>query len=336
MRRALSAALTVLGSVTPLLAATPAWAASEQPSFIVTERTVVAGSRLTAYGWDCPDRANVRLQLDNRPIQEVLADNDGRFAAHLMIGARTAPGKHRLRARCGGRLLPKVAIFVVRSGISVNPRLVMPGAPVTVVGDDCPQGSKVSIRLDGTRAKTVLVGSSGRFSSTLIVPADAQRGRSLFLTAQCGSRFTGGAFIRVMKPFPLYERDLILTSRTAVPAGQAFTMTFEDCPDQAPIALLDGKPMALTLNRTGPDHGFIAKAVIPRQIVPGRYQLSAGCDVNGLGRTEIHVLDPTQRETAAQFAFGLQTSSALIAWSGALAGVALLVASVGINWRRRG
>jgi hypothetical protein len=138
------------------------------------------------------------------------------------------------------------------------------------------------------------------------------------------------------KPFPLYERDLVLISRTAVRAGQAVSLSFEDCPDLAPTALLDGKRMALTLDRTERGDGFVARAVIPRKTVPGRYQLSAGCDVEAFGNTEIQVLDPASPEAAtSRNAFGVRTGSDLAVWAGALVGVALLVASIGINWRGR-
>ena len=337
MRSAYAAVLTLLGFVATLVITAPAWA-SDRDSLMVTETTVRAGNKVTAYGWGCPDRANVQLHLDERLVEEVLADNHGRFTAKVPIEAKTRSGKHRLRARCGKKQLSQPAIFVIRSGISVSPRLVLPGTRMTVVGEGCTQGSKANIRVGDTKAATALVGSSGRFSSTITVSPEAQRGRSSFVTAQCGSRFIGSALIRVMKPFPLYERDLVLISRTAVPAGEALSLSFEDCPDQAPTALLDGKRMALTVDRSdfGDGDGFIAKAIIPRRTVPGRYQLSAGCDVEAFGNTELQVLDPTSPEVVTtRNAFGVQTGSDLAVWAGALVGVALLVASIGVNWRGR-
>jgi hypothetical protein len=335
MRRACAAALLILGCVASLMVTAPA-RASERDPLVVTDTTVRGGGKVTAYGWDCPSRANVQLHLDERLIEEVLADKKGRFAANLTIEAKTRSGKHRLRARCGKKVLSGRALYVVRSGISVYPRLVLPGARMTVVGEGCPQGSKANVRIDGTLVDTILVGSSGRFNSTLTVSAQAQRGHSLVVTAQCGNRFVGSTLARVMKPFPLYERDLVLISRTAVPAGQAVGLSFEDCPDLAPTALLDGKRMALTLDRTDRGDGFVARAVIPRKTVPGRYQLSAGCDVEAFGNTEIQVLDPASPEAVtSRNAFGVRTGSDLAIWAGALVGVALLVASIGINWRGR-
>jgi hypothetical protein len=328
--------LTILGFVTSFALTAPAWAL-ERGSLMVTDMTVRAGGKVMVYGWDCPDRAIVQLHLDGRPIQEVLAGKDGRFAANLTLESKTRPGKHRLSARCGKK--PAFAgrsIYVDRLGISVSPRLVLPGTPMTVVGDGCPPGSKAGVRVDDAVVATVTVASSGRFSTTLTVPPQAKRGQSLVVTAQCGTRFVGSSLIRVMKPFPLYERDLVLISRTAVPAGQAVTLSFQDCPDQAPTALLDGKRMALTLDRTDRGNGFIARAVIPRKTVPGRYQLSAGCDVDAFGDTEIQVLDPASPEAVTtRNAFGVRTGSDLTIWVGAFAGIALLVASVGINWRGR-
>ena len=158
---------------------------------------------------------------------------------------------------------------------------------------------------------------------------------SLALTAPAWA-LDRGSLIRVMKPFPLYERDLVLISRTAVPAGQSVTLSFQDCPDQAPTALLDGKRMALTLDRADRGNGFIARAVIPQKTVPGRYQPSAGCDVDAFGDTEIQVLDPASPEAVTtRNAFGVRTGSDLAIWVGAFAGMALLVASIGSNWRGR-
>jgi hypothetical protein len=333
MRSAYAAVLILLGFVASLMVTAPAWAA-ESDSLMLSDTTVHSGKTVTAYGWDCPDRANVQLHLDGDLIEEVLADKDGRFEAKITVGAKTRSGKHRLSARCG-KELSRRAIFVVRTGIGVNPRLVLPGSRMTVVGDGCPQGSKAKVRVDGTSAATVPVASSGRFSSTITVSPQAQRGSSFFVTAQCGNRFAGSALVRVMKPFPLYERDFVLISRTAVQAGQAVNLFFEDCPDQAPTALLDGKRLTLTVDRTDRG-GFIARAVIPRKTVPGRYQLSAGCDVETPGNTEIQVLDPASPEAVTtRNAFGVKTGSDLAVWAGALVGVALLVASVSVNWRGR-
>lgn len=335
MRRACAVALTIVGSIALVMVTAPA-RASERGSIVVSDTTVRGGGKVTAYGWDCPSRANVQLHLDERLIDEVLADKSGRFAANLTIEAKTRSGKHRLSARCGKKVLSGRAIYVVRSGISINPRLVLPGTRMIVVGEGCLQGSKANVRIDATLVDTVLVGSTGRFSSTLTAPAQTQRGRSFVVTAQCGNRFVGSTLARMMKPFPLYERDLVLISRTAVRAGQAVSLSFEDCPDLAPTALLDGKRMALTLDRTERGDGFVARAVIPRKTVPGRYQLSAGCDVEAFGNTEIQVLDPASPEAAtSRNAFGVRTGSDLAVWAGALVGVALLVASIGINWRGR-
>ena len=335
MRRACAVALTIVGSIALVMVTAPA-RASERGSIVVSDTTVRGGGKVTAYGWDCPTRANVQLHLDERLIDEVLADKAGRFEANPTIEAKTRSGKHRLSARCGKRVLPGPAVYVVRSGISVTPRLVLPGTRMTVVGEGCLQGSKTNVRVDGTLVDTVLVGSSGRFSSTLTAPAQTQPGRSFVVTAQCGNRFVGSTLARMMKPFPLYERDLVLISRTAVSAGQAVSLSFEDCPDLAPTVLLDGKRMALTLDRTDRGDGFTATAVIPRKTVPGQYQLSAGCDVEAFGNTEIQVLDPASPEAAtSRNAFGVRTGSDLAVWAGTLVGVALLVASIGINWRGR-
>jgi hypothetical protein len=106
------------------------------------------------------------------------------------------------------------------------------------------------------------------------------------------------AFVVALIPLGLVASLAVLTSRTAVPAGQAASRSFEDC--------------------------------------PGHHRLPADCDMDALGGTEIQVVQPSRPEAGPSGnAFGVRTGSDLVVWAGALVGVALLVASIGINWRRR-
>jgi hypothetical protein len=189
-----------------------------------------------------------------------------------------------------------------RGSLMVTDTTVRAGNRVTVYGWGCPDRAMVQPQLDGRPIQEVLAGKDGRFSTTLTVPPQAKHGQSLVVTAQC----------------------------------ESVTLSFQDCPDQAPTALLDGKRMTLTLDRADRGNGFIARAVIPRKTVSGRYQLSAGCDVDAFGDTEIQVLDPASPEAVTtRNAFGVRTGSDLAIWVGAFAGMALLVASIGSNWRGR-
>jgi hypothetical protein len=222
-------------------------------------------------------------------------------------------------------------------GISVRPRRVQPGGTITVKGRGCANG-EVTIFYDDT-----LIASDNptdrRWSIDATIPSDAVPGTRHTVTAYCNvDDLIGSARIRIKRhPYPPKPKeDRVTTSRTAVPAGQTLTIAGADCPDLAPVAKLDDQPIALTLDRKTKGDGFTATARIPRNTVPGRHRLAAGCDADSTRTTDLNILDPAGTETAAaRTAFGPRPPSELALWAGLAAGVALLVASLGVVRRRR-
>jgi hypothetical protein len=334
MRR-LSGALVAISAAAALVVLAVPASAAESRSFSVTPRTVSPGQEVLASGRGCRSRALVRFFLDGNRLDTDTANRRGRFVERVLIPSETPGGRHRLSARCSGRHLGSVQIVVRDTRFTVAPTTVEAGRSVRVSGRGCRPGSLVVIRLDGRRIGTIHANDEGRFSRRVVIPRRTSVGRHV-VSATCGRLFVGARSIRVTPPPYPTTADLVTTDRTAIPAGQVVTVSGADCPTGQPTAALDGQPINLNVDHTAKGKGFTGTAAIPTSAVPGKHELSAGCDAGSSGTTELHVLDPETSESAAdRQPVGSQRSSDLVMWAGLFAGLALLVASARITRSRR-
>ena len=153
------------------------------------------------------------------------------------------------------------------------------------------------------------------------------------MSARCHGKFVGSQLIDVTPSYPA-QQNLLTTDRTAVPAGQAVTISGTKCPTGKPSATLDGQRLNLAVNRSANGTGFTATATIPASATPGKHTLSASCEAGSSGTTVLHVSEAAQ-PAAAKLVFGTQPPSGLALWAALFSGIAVLVASVGITTRRR-
>jgi hypothetical protein len=333
MRRVPTILVALSVAATLVVLALPA-SAAESRSFNVQPRTVSRGQDVVTSGRGCRSRALVRIYLDGVQIDTDRANRRGRFVERVHIPSSISRGEHRMSARCRSRRLGSVKIVVRGARFSVDPTVVPAGRSVRVSGSGCRPGSLVVIRLDGRRIGTIHANDEGRFSRRVVIPRRTSEGRHV-VSARCGRLFVGARSIRVGPPYPA-SATLVTTNRTAVPAGQAVTVSGTDCPTGQPMASLDGQPINLNVDYNTKGKGFTGTAAIPASAVPGKHELSAGCDAGSSGTTELHVLDPETSESAAdRQPVGSQRSSDLVMWTGLFAGLALLVASATITRRRR-
>jgi hypothetical protein len=334
MRRVSVALVAVTVAAALIVLAIPAVAARGEPrSFNVTPATLKGGQTITSFGRGCLPGVGVRIRLDGRLIQRDVTDHNGRFVALVQIPAGTTPGPRDLTAGCGSRYLGGLVIRVLRSELDVSPRLVEAGDPVTGSGGGCPHGLTVHLKLNRTLVGTTRANRFGRFRKSVATPGGTPAGVHV-VSARCAGRFVGAVRVQVTDPYPAAP-DSLGVSASAAPAGETITVTGDRCPDSVPAAALDGQPLALSVDRGGGE-GFSARATIPRGTPPGAHQLWAGCDAGSAGTTPLTVLDPAgSGPAAARQAFGTRHDSDQVIWGGLVAGVTLLVASLGVTRRRR-
>lgn len=122
------------------------------------------------------------------------------------------------------------------------------------------------------------------------------------MSARCHGKFVGAQLIDVVDTYPT-QLSLLTTDRTAVPAGQAITVSGTKCPTGHPMASVDGRPVAPNSNRQVKDGGFSATVAIPAAATPGPHTFWAGCDAGSAGATELHVLKAAE-PAAARLASG--------------------------------
>ena len=227
---------------------------------------------------------------------------------------------------------PKAKGHRTRTSFDVSPDTVVAGDKVHADGNGCRRHASVKIKLDGKVIARFHADKFGNFDRRVRIPKRTKPGRHV-VSAYCNGRFIGADGIRVKRRYQQHH-DQVNSDRSVVEAGRLLTLTGDNCPDRQPSASLDGAPVKLTTTSNG--KGFTAKAAIPRNTAPGRHKLWAGCDAGSAGTTELQVLDADSTETAAaRQAFGPQPGSDLAIWAGLVAGIALLLASVGVGRRRR-
>ena len=224
----------------------------------------------------------------------------------------------------------------------VSPNTVKQGGSIRFKGTArrCKYGDPVRIELRGARSgalyKTWEFSANKKrgFNRLRKVPKNIPVG-SYKVVAYCNDRLVGRDFLKVRK-YPWKKSDALNVSHNMARAGDTITLTGDECPTRKPAASFDGRPLALNVDRRAKDAGFTATAEIPREAIPGKHQLKAGCDAGSAGTTELQVLDADNTQTAAaRRAFEPEPSTNLAVWAGLFAGIALLVASLGITRRRR-
>lgn len=334
MGRTPTASLAAIVGIGLLLIAAPV-AAGAEASLILTSRTVRAGKTITAYGWGCPARSKIRINLDNLPLSQTTTQRDGRFVADITIPGAVASGRHRLSAQCDSRVIHRSEIYVFRFGISVTPRRVQPGTPITVKGRGCLSGMPVAIHLANALLATAAPNGRGLFDVTRPIPGHTKLDQPHIVSASCGGRLVGASLVVPGENAIPPKISLLTMSRTVVAAGQTVSVTQDDCSDLAPVIMLDNKPLPLLLDRNAPGTTLTASVRIPRDTLPGRYRLSANCDGGRRGTTELSILDPVETASiGARRPFGPTSSSDLAIWGGLVSGVAVLLTSLGIARRR--
>jgi hypothetical protein len=309
----------------------PAWAASSR-SLSTESKQVRAGQRLKLSGKGCRSRASVRIYLSGIRIESFDANSQGRFSELVEIPSRTSLGQHSIKAGCGGNWLGSVKISVLRSRFSVRPRTIDPGGHITVSGSGCPAGVSFSVRLDDEVVDSGRTSSGGRFVVGIDIPGGASEDAHR-VSARCHGEYVGSQLVEVVDDYPT-QLSLLTTDRTAVPAGQAVTVSGTKCPTGQPTASLDGRPVALNLNHSVRGEGFTATVTIPTTATQGRHSLWAGCDAGSAGTTELQVGNAIE-PAAARMVFGPPPHNDLALWASLFAGIAFLVTSVGIGIRRR-
>jgi hypothetical protein len=330
MRRLPAALVALTAAATLALLASPASAAGGPRSFKTDADTVRAGQQIKVWGKGCRTQGYVHIYLDGKEVTNDRADRAGVFVHYAEIPIATSPGEHSMKAGCNGYGLGSFKIVVRSARFNVTPRNVKAGHSVTVRGNLCKPGSYVTIKLDGELIGEDRANNKGNFIGGHRIPEDTSR-RAHTVSARCHGKFVGSQLIDVTPSYPAQE-NLLTTDRTAVPAGQAVTISGTKCPTGKPSATLDGQRLNLAVNRSG--KGFTAKATIPASATPGKHTLSASCEAGSSGTTVLHVSEAAQ-PAAAKLVFGTQPPSGLALWAALFSGIAVLVASVGITTRRR-
>jgi hypothetical protein len=337
MRR-LSVALVAITAAIALTAlVSPSWAKPRQASkpLVMSPTDVRPGQLVRVSGGGCRGITVLVLLIDSKQFHRGRPGRNGDFAYQLKLPTGLRSGDHDLSAQCGRHHAGKTRFKVShrsRTSFDVSPDTVVRGDRVSVDGNGCKRWAKVKITLDGEVIARFLADKFGNFDRSVRIPRRTRPGRHV-VSAYCDGRFIGADGIRVKRE---YEQDpeQVESDSSVVQVGQTVTLTGDNCPDKSPSASLDGTPVKLVSTSSG--KGFTAKAAIPRNTAPGRHKLWAGCDAGSAGTTELQVLDADSTETAADYqAFGSKPTSDLAIWAGVIAGVALLVASVGVGRRRR-
>jgi hypothetical protein len=331
MRRLPAVLVALTAAAALVLLASPASAAGGPRSFRTDAETVRAGQQIKVWGKGCRSRGFVRIYLNGREIDTDRADRAGVFVDYVEIPISTSPGEHSMKAGCNGYRLGSFTITIRSARFNVTPRNVEAGDSITVRGNLCKAGSYVTIKLDGELIGDDRANNKGNFIGAHEIPSDTSEGAHT-VSARCHGRFVGSQLIDVSPSYPA-QQNLLTTDRTAVPAGQAVTISGTKCPTGQPEATLDGQRVSLAVqNASG--KGFTATATIPAGATPGTHTLWAGCEAGSSGSTQLHVTEAAE-PAAARMALGTGAPSDLALWAGLFSGVAVLVASIGITTRRR-
>ena len=332
MRRLPAALVALTAAATLALLASPASAAGGPRSFKTDADTVRAGQQIKVWGKGCRSQGYVRIYLNGREVTNDRADRAGVFVHYVEIPVSTSPGEHSMKAGCNGYGLGSFTVAIRSARFNVTPRNPEAGDSVTVRGNLCKAGSYVTIKLDNELIGEDRANDKGNFIGGHRIPEDTSDGAHS-VSARCHAKFVGSQLIDVDDTYPA-QQNLLTTDRTAVPAGQAVTISGTKCPTGKPTASLDGQRLNLAVNRSAGGKGFTATATIPASATPGKHTLSAECEAGSSGTTLLHVSEAAE-PAAAKLIFGTQPPSDLALWAALFSGIAVLIASSGVTTRRR-
>ena len=326
MRR-LPAVLVAVAAAALVLVAAPALAAT--PSLHLSPGSGLAGQAVHVFGSGCPGGSAVTIRFDGATIATDRALRHGKVQARITIPQNAGAGHHEVTVKCGGTHLGPAA-FQVKGGkakFNVHPRSAKPGDVIHVSGRGCAIHSTFTITFDSTPIESGPT-HQGSFATGITIPRSATEGAHT-VSGSC-SRPLGSVAVRVRSAYPPRHHGMTV-SRTSVPAGQTVTLVNADCPDQAPVATLDGHRVTLAVSRSAT--GMVATATIPRDTVPGLHQLRADCDAGPAGAAELQVLDPAGTTATAASQPPARRSAAAVGIA-MVAGMVLLLAGFRVGRRR--
>lgn len=127
------------------------------------------------------------------------------------------------------------------------------------------QAGFVTIKLGTELIGEDRANDKGNFIGGHRIPEDTSEGAHS-VSARCHAKFVGSQLIDVTPSYPA-QQNLLTTDRTAVPAGQAVTISGTKCPTGKPSATLDGQRLNLAVNRSANGKGFTASSrMVPRPV----------------------------------------------------------------------
>ena len=353
MRRISAALVAICAAIALSALSAPAWATKPTSKPLVVSPTdVKAGQMVKVSGGGCRGITVLVFFIDNKEFHRGNTKS-GDWAYQVKLPADLKSGDHDMWADCKGSK-HKPAHFHVkgkkhddgddkekdkgnkhnktRRSFNAYPDTVIAGDKVWVEGTGCKKYASVKIKFDGETVKRTYADKHGTFDKGLRIPRHTKKGRHI-LSGKCDGRDLGSDGIMV-KPIYRHDRDHMYTWGSVVKPGKKLRLRGDECPDGAPVASLDGTPVALNVVSKG--KGFEAEATVPAGTAPGKHKFYAGCDAGSSGTTELNVLDPEDTDTAvAQEALAPQQTSDVAMWVGLFAGLALLAASAVLTTRRR-
>jgi hypothetical protein len=354
MRRMSAALVAICAAIALSALSAPAWATKPtSKSLVVSPTDVKAGQMVKVSGGGCRGITVLVFFIDNKEFHRGNTKS-GDWAYQVKLPSDLKSGDHDMWADCKGSK-HKHAHFHVkgkndkdddkdkdkdkgkkhkksRRSFNAYPDVVIAGDKVWVEGSGCKKYASVKIKFDGETVKRTYADKHGTFDKGLRIPRHTKHGRHI-LSGKCEGRDLGSDGIKVKRTYK-QDHDHMYTWGSVVKPGKKLRLRGEECPDGAPVASLDGTPVALNVVSKG--KGFEAEATVPAGTAPGKHKFYAGCDAGSSSTTELNVLDPEDTDTvAAQEAFGPQPTSDVAMWVGLFAGLALLVASVVLTTRRR-
>jgi hypothetical protein len=221
--------------------------------------------------------------------------------------------------------------------LTVSRTTIKKGQQFRIAGTGCARRATIRIRLNGKLIASRTAERNGSFNRKVRVSRRTAPGE-YSLRVTCGNGVMFVVVVIVVQDAYGSSAPLVTVDRTSVPAGRIVTVSRTDCVRGTPSASLDGTPVAMTVAKTD-RKGFSARAVIPRGIAPGKYQLKTTCNGrSAAASTTINVLDAADTVEAGAvqpLENGSKRSSAIAVAAGLLVGIPLLFVSLQLGRRRR-
>jgi hypothetical protein len=162
--------------------------------------TVTVSSR----GFRARETITLVFELGGPSLGTVRADSAGAFSTSVTLPADASDGFHSIVATgraSGTRGVGNVTVVTPPAEVSVDPGSAKPGDTVTVNGSSFRARETVDLvfELDGPSLGVAVADSSGAFSTTVVVPADATDGDHAIVATGRASTKTGSATVYVSK-----------------------------------------------------------------------------------------------------------------------------------------